>query len=176
MHVFWQHGYEGTSLSELVEQLGVGRQSLYDTFGDKHALYLAALDRYRQIHGNSAFGALDEGPVRKGIRSVFMALVDWLCSNDEGLSCMLVAAAAERCPVDKGVEARFCENLSAMEARFAKRLARARDAGEIGSHHDPAALASYLANALTGLQLTAKAVRDRQRLERIVDVTLSVLG
>ena len=51
MEVFWSRGYEAASVGELVKQMGINRQSLYDTFGDKHALYLQALDRYRVVEG-----------------------------------------------------------------------------------------------------------------------------
>ena len=58
MEVFWSRGYEATSVGDLVEHMGINRQSLYDTFGDKHSLYLAALDRYREVEGRKLFELL----------------------------------------------------------------------------------------------------------------------
>src|SRR2546423_4201723 len=67
MEVFWSHGYEAASIQELVKQMGINRQSLYDTFGDKHALYLAALDRYREVEGGKMFELLaGESLVKRG--------------------------------------------------------------------------------------------------------------
>ncbi|MEZ4403689.1 MAG: TetR/AcrR family transcriptional regulator [Kofleriaceae bacterium] len=176
MELFWARGFDATSMSDLVDHVGIGRQSLYDTFGDKHALYLAALDRYRLERGSTPWHLLDDQPLRPGLRALFTAVIDWLLADPDGKICMLVTAAAERCPRDAEVAARFCANATDVERRFVDRLTRARDAGELGRHHDVTALARYLASSLYGLQLTAKAQRDRASLASIVDVTLSILG
>lgn len=175
LELFWSRGYEATSMSDLVEHLGIGRQSLYDTFGDKHALYLAALDRYRTEHSTTPWHLLDQ-PLRKGLRALMLAVVDWLATNPDGKICMMVGAAAERCPQDPEVAARFCTSTRDQEARLAARLRRAVDDGEIGAHHDPEAVARYLINTLYGLQLSARTTRDRAALAQIVDVALSILG
>ncbi|MBK8260311.1 MAG: TetR/AcrR family transcriptional regulator [Nannocystis sp.] len=176
IEVFWDRGYDGTSMADLVEALGIGRQSLYDTFGDKRSLYLLALDRYRSERNTTPWHLLDEQPLRPGLRALFTAIVDWMADEPDGRSCMMVCAAAERAPHDREVERRFCANTEQMERRFTARLERARADGEIGGQHDVTALARYLTNALYGLNLTAKARRDRAYLHQIVDVTLSILG
>ncbi len=175
--VFWKRGYEATSIGDLVAALGIGRQSLYDTFGDKHALYLAALDRYRQRQGGAVTCALEaDMPLRRAIRAIFEGAIDQLLGDPQGKSCMLVAAVAERCPDDKNVVERFCTNMKTMEQALEKRLARAREEGEIGRHLEPAALARYFVNTLNGLQITGKALRDRKALLEIADVALAILG
>lgn len=176
LEIFWDRGYDGTSMADLVDGLGIGRQSLYDTFGDKRALYLEALDRYRTDRNLTPWHLLDEQPLRPGLRALFTAVVDWLPSSREGRTCMMVGAAAERAPHDKDVTARFCDNTAQVEARFAARLTRARAAGELGAQHDLAGLARYFTNTLYGLNVTAKAVRDRAKLLQIVDVALMILG
>lgn len=175
--VFWKRGYEATSIGDLVAALGIGRQSLYDTFGDKHALYLAALDRYRQRHGGAVTCALESDvPLRRALRTIFEGAIDQLLGDPQGKSCMLVAAIAERCPDDASVAERFCTNMKTMEQALEKRLARAREEGEIGRHLEPAALARYFVNTLNGLQITGKALRDRKALLEIADVALAILG
>jgi TetR/AcrR family transcriptional regulator, transcriptional repressor for nem operon len=175
--VFWKRGYEATSIGDLVDALGIGRQSLYDTFGDKHALYLASLDRYRQRHGSAVAAALGaDVPLRRSMRMLFEGAIDQLLGDPHGKSCMLVAAVAERCPDDPAVAERFCSNLHGMEQALQRRLVRAQQEGEIARHLEPLALARYFVNTLNGLQITGKAVRDRRALLEIADVTLSVLG
>jgi TetR/AcrR family transcriptional regulator, transcriptional repressor for nem operon len=175
--VFWKRGYEATSIGDLVDALGIGRQSLYDTFGDKHALYLASLDRYRQRHGSAVAAALGaDVPLRRSMRMFFEGAIDQLLGDPHGKSCMLVAAVAERCPDDPEVAERFCSNLHGMEQALQHRLIRAQQEGEIARHLEPLALARYFVNTLNGLQITGKAIRDRQALLAIADVTLSVLG
>jgi TetR/AcrR family transcriptional repressor of nem operon len=174
--VFWERGYEATSIGDLVEALGIGRQSLYDTFGDKHALYLAALDRYRERHGGLVCDALDAAlPLRRAMRNLLEGLIDFQLSPD-GKTCMMVAAAAERCPMDAQVAQRFALDLERMEQSMLRRFTRARDEGEIARHLDPAALARYFVSTLNGLQITAKGVRDRKALLDIADVAMTVLG
>src|SRR4030088_150825 len=77
MEVFWSRGYEATSIQDLVKHMGINRQSLYDTFGDKHALYLKTLDRYREIEGRKVFELLERpGSVKKTLRQLFEGVVE----------------------------------------------------------------------------------------------------
>jgi TetR/AcrR family transcriptional repressor of nem operon len=175
MQLFWARGYEGTSMSDLVEHLQVGRQSLYDTFGDKRALYLAALDWYLDHEGEAPAWSPDQ-PVRKQLRNLFAAAIDRSLGAAETGCCMLLLAAAERGSVDEAVADRFCSAQSTLEKVMTRRLIAAQRDGEIGRHHDPVALARFLASSLFGLQLTGRTLRDRRHLEMIADTTLSILG
>lgn len=177
VEVFWRRGYEATSMNELVDALGIGRQSLYDTFGDKHSLFLAALDRYRQRHAGDVLKVLElEIPLRRALRQLLDSLIGQLLCDGEGKTCMMVAAVTERCPRDAEVAERFASNLTGMHDAFERRFARAQREGELGKHHDPRALARYFVNTLNGLQITGKALRDRKALLEIADVALAILG
>lgn len=173
MNLFWRKGYEATSIGDLTEELGIGRQSLYDTFGDKHALYVAALDHYRERYGMRIGDAIAaDGPIRKVLRDVFAKVIDSALARPTR-SCMLLAATAERCPDDRDVAQRFCGNTAALERAFTERLERARP--ELGKHHDPKRLARYFASALYGVQIQGRAGVARRALEDVADVTVSVL-
>lgn len=176
MTVFQAKGFEATSIQDLVDQLGINRQSLYDTFGDKQALYLASLERYRQA-ASRPFTELLEGPLplRKAVGALFTLALDRLLSAD-GLPCLMAHAALERAAEDPGTRACVRNNLDQGFARFEARLRRAQAEGELGPGQDPAALARYLQNTLHGLQVTARSGASRDDLEGIVRVTLSVLG
>ena len=175
MRLFWRQGYEATSLHDLTAAMGIGRQSLYDTFGDKHALFLAALDRYCLTVGSWLFAPLDEpGPVMPAIREVFERVIAGSVAEDRH-GCLLANATAELVPHDRDTACRAETNLWGAEERFRTALERAQQAGEIGRQHAPRALALYLFNALQGLRLTAKTTPDRRVLDEIVGVTLSVL-
>jgi TetR/AcrR family transcriptional repressor of nem operon len=72
MEVFWMRGYERASIQDLVEHMGISRQSIYDTFGDKHWLFLQALDRYREIQSRKVFAVLERpGSMKKNLRQLF---------------------------------------------------------------------------------------------------------
>jgi TetR/AcrR family transcriptional regulator, transcriptional repressor for nem operon len=174
MDVFWDLGYEATSIGDLVERLGIGRQSLYDTFGDKHALYLAALDRYSERNAGAAM-LVASVPVRRGVRDFLQCAIE-KALDGSGRTCMMVDAVAERCPGDEDVRQRFCANVRAIEDALTARLEQARESGEIARHHVARSLARYFVNAIQGLQLMGKGMRDRRELEDIADTTISILG
>src|SRR5213075_2124987 len=88
MEVFWSRGYEAASIQELVEHMGINRQSLYDTFGDKHALYLKALDRYREVESRKLFELLGRGgSVKKAFRQLFSGVVEGSLGAGERRGC-----------------------------------------------------------------------------------------
>src|SRR6266567_3686326 len=103
MEVFWSRGYEAASIQELIKHMGINRQSLYDTFGDKHALYLQALDRYREMEGHKLFELLErQGSVKNNLRQLFKGVRDpravarFLYSSIQGLSLMAKATQDRR--------------------------------------------------------------------------------
>lgn len=173
--LFWSKGYEATSMGDLVDALGIGRQSIYDTFGDKHALYVAALDRYRERFGGVPIDALHgHGALKKQVRDVLRGIVDKVVAS--GRSCMLVNAAAERCPTDDAVGQRFCANTLAIEDVFAKRFTEARRDGELGFKHEPRALARYFVTQILGLQIAARGGADAKTLEQSIDLAVAILN
>lgn len=174
VELFWAKGYEATSIGDLTEHLGIGRQSLYDTFGDKHGIYLAALDRYRVHYGGFATDPLGQpGPLKKQVREVLKLIIHSV--KDSGRSCMLVNAAAERCPADKAVSERFCANGQLLEDAFVARFQLARREGELRDGLDPRALARYFVTQIFGLQIAARGGADVRSLEQSADVAVSIL-
>ena len=104
--VFWSRGYGGTSIQHLVDALGVNRGSLYATFGDKHGLYLAALDRYRQSEVVQIVDLLEQpGPVKRVVRRPFDAVVLSVAEGRGGRGCLVCNAAVEQAADDADVEA-----------------------------------------------------------------------
>ncbi len=182
MELFWARGYEATSLGDLVDHLGIARQSLYDTFGDKHQLYLEALDLYGKRYGRVPELLAADLPMRRALRLLFENTIDVGQGRGPGQKgsdargCMMVFATVERCPRDKDVRKRADSHVVALEHALHQRLVRARRDGELGPHHELRALARYLTNGLFGLSVLAKLGRPREELVSIVDVTLSVLG
>jgi TetR/AcrR family transcriptional regulator, transcriptional repressor for nem operon len=175
MELFWSRGFEATSLGDLLAHLGIGRQSLYDTFGDKHRLYLEALERYRERFSSALPSVLaGDLPLRPALRAVFEGAVDAGLQNQRG--CMMVCATMELCPADRDVARVATHNAAAVERAFHGRLARARREGDLGAHHDLVALSRYLTNALFGFGVNARLGKSREELLAVIDVTLSVLG
>lgn len=176
MEVFWSRGYEAASIQDLVKHMGISRQSLYDTFGDKHALYLQALDRYREVEGRRMFELLERpGSVKKILRQLFEGVVEGSLCDGQRRGCFMGNAMSELAGRCKETAARTCSNMAAAEEAFYRALLRGKKAGELKHVRDLRAVARYLYSSLQGLVLMAKATQDRKTLEDVVKVTLSVL-
>ena len=176
MEVFWSRGYEAASIQDLVKHMGINRQSLYDTFGDKHALYLLALDRYREVEGRRMLELLEQpGPVKKSLRRLFEGVVEGSLCDRERRGCFMGNATSELAGRCKETAARTCSNMAATEEAFYRTLRRGKKEGELKGVRDLRAVARFLSSSLQGLALMAKATRDRKTLDDVVKVTLSVL-
>ena len=176
MEVFWSRGYGAASIQDLVKHMGINRQSLYDTFGDKHALYLKALDLYRQVETRKLFELLEKrGSVRKALRQLFGGVIEGALGDGQRRGCFMGNAMSELAGRCKETAARTCSNMAAMEDVLYRALLRGKKEGDLPGVRDPRAVARFLNSSLQGLVLMAKATRDRQTLEDVVKVTLSVL-
>lgn len=174
MYLFWRKGYEAASMRELLDAMSIGRGSFYDTFGDKHALFLAALDRFREVR-TSWIEEVLEGAGLEGIEEVFRRSVDGLVESEMRRGCLLANSAVELAPHDPEVAGRIYSYVSRTEDTFEDALTRAKKAGEISTDRDPKALARFLVNTLHGLRVLARAGSDREVLDDAVSVALGVL-
>jgi TetR/AcrR family transcriptional regulator, transcriptional repressor for nem operon len=174
MDLFWRKGYEAASMRELLAAMSIGRGSFYDTYGDKHALFLAALDRFREVR-TSWIEEVLEGAGLERIEEVFRRSVDGLVAPEVRRGCLLANSAVELAPHDPEVAGRISRYVSRTEDAFEDALTRAREAGEISADSDPKALARFLVNTLHGLRVLARAGSDRELLDDAVSVALGVL-
>lgn len=174
MQLFWERGFHATSIQDLVDHLGVNRQSLYDTYGGKDQLFMAALERYREIQGAPMRRMLErDAPVREVLRDFFRNALDSLLG--EGKGCFLANTTTELATRDPAVAAVCAANARQLEGAFAGLLTRAQQRGEISSGRSPLQLARFLMNTASGLAVTAKAMRDRKVLNDVVEVALAAL-
>ncbi|WP_438007566.1 TetR/AcrR family transcriptional regulator [Sorangium sp. So ce321] len=177
MDLFLERGYEATSMSDLVGHLGISRQSLYDTFGDKQAIYIAALELWRDQQNQSFLQLLgSDEPIRSVVRRVFEGFIQQDLDGERSRGCAMVNAIVQPSSSDETIARLVSDNARSLEAAWAKRLREAQERGEIGAHHDPVALGRFFASALSGLRVTARTTRDRQALEDVMRVALGVLG
>ena len=118
MHVFWERGYEATSIQELVDATGVQRQSLYDTFGSKHEMFLQSLMRYQSLEGHHVSELKAKHP--KGglplIRAIFESCASQTVCDARG--CFVVNCAAELGSSDEAVAERVRIGRDGLEELF----------------------------------------------------------
>ena len=174
MQLFWRKGYGATSVRDLLDGMGIGRGSFYDTFGDKHALFLAALDRFEEARTGWVDEAL-EGSGLDGIEEVFRRSVEGLIGFEPRRGCLLANSAVELAPYDPEVAAKISRYVRHTEEAFTGALVRAQGAGEIPADKDPKALSRFLVSNLHGLRVLARAGSDRRTLEDAARVALEAL-
>ncbi len=176
MELFWRKGYEATSMRDLLEIMGIGRGSFYDTFGDKRTLFLASLDRFERTKTAWVLEALEgtETPVET-IRYVFERTVNDLVGFEPRRGCLLANSAVELAPHDPEVAERISGYVRRTEDAFEQALEHARTAGKTRKYKDSRALARFLVNNLHGLRVMARAGADRGTLKDSVEVVLGAL-
>jgi TetR/AcrR family transcriptional repressor of nem operon len=174
MQLFWRKGYAATSLRDLLDGMGIGYGSFYNAFGDKHALFLASLDRFRELRTSWIDEVLEDFGLG-GIEEVFRRTVDGLVGFEPRRGCLLANTAVELGPHDAEVAAKISRYVRHTEAVFERAVIRAQEAGEIPADRDPRAMACFLVNTLHGLRVLARVGTDRAVLEDAVRVALDVL-
>ena len=173
MGVFWSGGYHGTSLPDLLKATALSRGSLYAAFGDKHGLFLRALDRYI----DDALTRLDnELDPRKsalaGVRKCLAGYVDRTSGVAGKRGCLVVATAMELAAHDPEVEQRIRRFFRAMERRLTEALARAQVSKELADGVDPRIAARLLVCLVEGMRVVAKTGSDRALSQAVVQTLI----
>lgn len=174
--VFTAKGYHGTSAQDLVEALGLSRSSLYDTFGDKHGLFLHALRQYNQQSFGPVIDLLTHttDPLATLHQLFAEAIALNVHSGAQG-GCLIVNSATELDALDAAVGTLVQQSVQAVEEAFAAAIDRGQRAGTISPRHSARALARSLHTTLTGLRVMAKAGASQEAFEDVVRLALSLL-
>ncbi|GAA1487959.1 TetR/AcrR family transcriptional regulator [Brachybacterium sacelli] len=175
MGAFWEHGYEGTSMAELLTATGLSKSSLYAGFGSKHDLFLAAYDRYRAQQGQALLADLGTAAAPEGIRRFFERIITGAPDEMQRFGCMSTNQAAELGAQDEDVRCRVGDDHQQIEDAFAQHLLQGQDDGTIRPDVDPRDAAAALVTSFSGFQLTIRAGMDRARLSRALDYLLAPL-
>ncbi len=175
MEVFWAHGYEASSVQDLLDAMRISRGSMYDTFGDKHALFSAAIDHY----GRTVTCGLEEmlsasGSPLGNIRKVMSRMVEQ-ARNGACRGCLATNTAVELAQHDPQVSKAVTAILRRIEKAFQRTLRQAITAGELKRTTDTRALARFLTGTVQGVVVMGKASASRATLKDIVKVALSTL-
>ena len=175
MNVFWRFGYEHTSLELLMREMGIAKQSLYDTFGDKRALYLKALRQYRDNDHARLRRLFSSGQsVKDGFAKILFAISSESQEEHER-GCLLLSANMERDAKDRVIAEFLLDNQLKTEAIFTGSLQRAQAGGEVSANQNPAALARFFVATIQGMRAMAKLNSNRKALEEVAKLALSTL-
>jgi AcrR family transcriptional regulator len=174
MTTFWTAGFAATSLDDLGAAMGMNRPSLYGAFGDKHALYLAAIERYRAMARAALQTALDNDlPLREALNRVYQSALSWyLPSGQRPRGCFLIGTAVTESVNDPAVRGALAAGLREIDEALEARIRRAQPHGGA----DPSALAKLAAAALYSIAIQARAGVPRPALEAIARAALDVIA
>ena len=156
MNFFWEQGYEAASMRDLLDAMEIGRQSLYDTFGDKHSLFLASLEHYSEKGTRTVVAQLSAPDGGLGAIEEYFVGMARLMTTKPHRSCLLINSAIELAPHDPEVAAVVNRFIKSLQKGFAKALAVAERKGE-ARIDDIDALAWHLTNSAMGLGPMSKA-------------------
>jgi TetR/AcrR family transcriptional repressor of nem operon len=177
IEVFGEYGFEGTSLQDLLKHLGIGRQSLYDTYGTKRALFLSAIKCYLEEKNDAVIERLEKpGSVKNAIRQIFQEGINVLQDPERAKACYIINSTIEQIPHDPNIAKYFESQTQRLETAFYEALVRAKAQGELKDHHENLlALARYLNQARLSLTFIAKLTPNFESLQNFVEVSLSIL-
>ena len=175
LELFRARGFKHTSFADLVEVLGVSRQSLYDTYGDKQALYQTALKRYLDRGLDMMRRKLeDTAPIRELLTDLFDGMIEGQCANGSP-GCLMVNSMVEMSPHDADTRALAQTHARELEGLFTSRLSAAQRKGEIAKSKDPVALARYFYHTILGLAVASRALGAKENLRQTAHLSLQVL-
>jgi AcrR family transcriptional regulator len=166
MQAFWRSGYSATSLDELSDATGMNRPSLYAAFGDKQALYLAALRRYADDGARLMRTVLEREPsLPMALQAVYRGALDMYYPDGENQrGCFLIGTAAVESVSDEQVRAALGDSLRDFDQAFEARFYRAQSEGELPASASPAMLARLASAVLHTLALRSRAGDSRSTL------------
>jgi AcrR family transcriptional regulator len=176
MLLFWERGYEGTSMADLTEAMGLNPSSIYAAFGDKHALFSLAVKRYMDSRAQYAKKALQEPTLKRVIRGLFDNTIAFLTTPGHPPICMTLAGAMS-CSVDAATARDLLTEVRKQnQAAIRERLVKARKTGELPKSINVDDYARYLSSILAGLSIQAANGSTKAELKRIAEMALRHLG
>lgn len=175
MEVFWRHGYEGATIAQLTEAMGINPPSLYACFGNKEGLLKAALDRYTKLRGVWMDEVVAAPTARDVAERMLMGIAEKQTDPANPPGCLLVqggiacGSGSENVPFE--LAARRAQNEDQLRDRFV----RAKAEGDLKPSSDPAALARYVSAVSVGMGVMASSGADREALRQVANVAVQAV-
>jgi TetR/AcrR family transcriptional repressor of nem operon len=176
MLVFWEKGYEGTSIQDLEQATGLRRTSIYNAFGNKRALFDRVLACYKESVMASLFAAMDSAPdIREGIGRLLNAVLDVNYDSEYPGGCLVVLSVLESGQHDAAARASLEQSMQELRQGLQTRIARAKKRGELSAGLDAGATATTIATVMAGMMVLGKARFPRSVQKKTVKNVLALL-
>jgi TetR/AcrR family transcriptional regulator, transcriptional repressor for nem operon len=173
---FWSRGYEATSVRDLAENMGLSAPSLYNAYGDKHALFVQALEHYLDRSMRERIERLKNSlPPKQAIREFIGEIIDLSVSDRERRGCFLVNSALELAPHDEKLRGLIADRLAELEGFFERSVRKAQAEGTVPRNSGAKDLARLLLGVILGIRVLARVRPERASLESLARPVLALL-
>lgn len=176
VNLFWTKGYASTSMQDVVDALGISRSSIYDTWGDKHGLFVASFKQYRDVNSVRVQKFLERyDEVKEGFRALFETSVKQVCTDPDHKGCFIVNATAELASIDSEMHEMIGRNREHFVDIFESYLDKGAERGQLKHGSDTRVIASTLFTFYSGLNVVGKIDNDPQSLLNSINTMLEVI-
>jgi TetR/AcrR family transcriptional repressor of nem operon len=175
LEVFWSKGYEGASTDDLLKNMKIGRQSMYDTFGDKQSLFLESLRCYHKLDNKNLFDNRGDNPSPLNVLHGFLAIFTRRSDEENARGCMGINATTAFGRSNPEVTTLARNTATNVVDMLVQLVSAAQEAKEIAPTVDVATTASFLYATLQGLTVRAQAGASRDELAKVADFTIEAL-
>jgi AcrR family transcriptional regulator len=172
LHVFWRQGYEGTSINDLTQAIGITKPSLYAAFGNKEDLFRKALDRYIDGPGGYVQVAMAKPTVREVVEHLLLGAADAVTNPENPPGCLAVQAALCCGDAAESIKQELMTRRANGEDDLRKRFERAVSEGDLPADTDAADLARYVSAILQGMAVQAAGGASRDELQKVARMAL----
>ncbi len=177
VELFWTKGYNATSANDLVENLGLSRSSLYDTYGDKRTLFVKSLNRYRTEIVNKMLLLIENSTdIKKTIEEIFELAIKQDLHSKIPKGCFMVNSAIELSTSDEEVASIVLTNQNDIVVAFEIAILKGQNLGQITTNFNANHLANFLYNSISGIRVAIKYNKDLAIINHIVKVNLAILN
>jgi AcrR family transcriptional regulator len=173
LRVFWSKGYEGTSMTDLTEAMGIARPSLYAAFGNKEELFRKVLDLYEREKLQYLRGALEAPTARAVVERLLRGALDSQTNSCEPRGCLGVISSVACGPEAEAVRADVLNRGATARQAIVDRFQRAKDEGDLPGHVDVEGLTRLVSALLQGMAVQAGAGASREELEGLIEAGLA---
>ncbi|GMO19840.1 MULTISPECIES: TetR/AcrR family transcriptional regulator [Bradyrhizobium] len=175
MEVFWRHGYEGATIAQLTEAMGINPPSLYACFGNKEGLLKAALDRYTKLRGVWMDEVVAASTARDVAERMLMGIAEKQTDPANPPGCLLVQGGIACGTGSENVPFELAARRAQNEDQLRDRFIRAKAEGDLKESADPAALARYVSAVAVGMGVMASSGADRDALQQVASVAVQAV-
>ncbi|MGB5261521.1 MAG: helix-turn-helix domain-containing protein [Gammaproteobacteria bacterium] len=177
MRVFWEKGYEGTSIQDLEDAMSLGRTSIYNAFGNKRQVFNRTLECYKESVMSGPFEAMDSATdIREGVRRLLNGALDIHFDANNPGGCLVVLSILESEQHDVASSDSLARIIHDLKSGLQQRLRQAQQAGELSAELDVSATATTIATIMSGMMVMGKAHFTRPMLRKTVKQVLQLLA